>query len=170
MSAQLRVGKKKKTQRTQLGIGASLVTPAPIPVAQRRGDGAIECPYCPAGEYFSEQGYSQHVKVHKANDDLLRKKNKPGRVKIRYDLMTQEQLANDQCNGNVQPSAGNVIDLVGGGIDGNGGSNDDMDEPNAETNNNNDSNAGEGDDDFDFKPDSAGDDTNKLRARAQQGN
>ena len=44
-----------------------------------------------------------------------------------------------------------------------------MDEPNAETNNNNDSNAGEGDDDFDFKPDSAGDDTNKLRARAQQG-
>ena len=88
MSAQLRVGKKKKIPRTQLGIGAFLATPTSIPVAQRRGDGAIKCQYCPAGEYFSEQGYSQHVKVHKANDDPLRKKNKPGRVKICYDLMT----------------------------------------------------------------------------------
>ena len=54
------------------------------------------------------------MKGHKANGNSLGKKNKPGMITICYDLMTPEQLTNDQCNGNVQPSAGNVIDLVGG--------------------------------------------------------
>jgi len=85
-----------KKQKKSQSIGRFLSKPKPgLIVDERRVVKRIICPYEGCPETFeSQQGYSSHKKKHEANNDRIgRTKTKYGPVKIRYDLLTEEQRA-----------------------------------------------------------------------------
>ena len=113
MSAQILSGKKRKKQK---GIGAFLSRPRNDPVVQRFTNvGHINCPWCPAGTpLFTEQGFATHKRMHQANNDPLLPQRAPGKVRVRFDLMTPEAIAKYHQEMARRSSSSNVVVLDGG--------------------------------------------------------
>lgn len=90
-----RLSGKKRKHSKQVGIGNFLSRPRNIPVVNRIGGGHIKCPWCPAGntKLYNEQGFATHKRKHQANNDPLLRQHNDGKVKVRLDLMSPEQIA-----------------------------------------------------------------------------
>ena len=102
MSRQFGAAGKKKVQAGLVGF----LAPKPVP---SHVVGYRECPYC--FSMVSPQGLPNHMRAHCAKNHQIQKRTKYGKAKVRFDLMTADEVAQYHAGREL----GEVVDLAGGG-------------------------------------------------------